>query len=100
MYTILLASASASLSSDYLEQNIPNPAGGSTIIRYHISRNASSAQLVFTDASGKIIKSIALNSKSSGQVSLNSKSLAAGTYTYSLLIDGKQVDSKQLLITR
>jgi hypothetical protein len=89
-----------SLLPAYLEQNIPNPTGGSTVIRYYLPQNVSSAQLVVTDARGQIVKSITLNSKGSGQISLNTHALTAGTYTYSLLIDRKQADSKQLVVIR
>ncbi len=94
------ANASLNLSSAYLEQNAPNPFSSSTFIRYHIPANVINAQVVITDLKGAVVKSIGLNSKGRGQITLNTGALAAGTYNYSLWIDNQQVDSKQLIVTR
>jgi hypothetical protein len=83
-----------------LEQNTPNPYNSATIIRYHLPRNAGSAKVVITDMSGKTIKSISLISGDNGQLTLNSGTLAAGSYNYTLWIDGKQVDSKKMVISK
>jgi hypothetical protein len=86
------------LSSAYLEQSAPNPVHGSTTIRYYLPPNVS-ATLVFTDAKGRLVKSLAL-SQGSTQVRLNSGQWAAGAYTYTLYVGGQSVDSKQILIAR
>jgi hypothetical protein len=49
--------------------------------------------------SGKVMKTIPLSSGSS-QLTFDGASLSAGSYTYSLYIDGKKVDSKQMIINR
>lgn len=90
-----LTSASA-----YLEQNSPNPVAGSTIIRYTIPVSAGAAFLHVTDAKGQLVKTITLSNKGTGQVTLNSGTLAAGTYNYTLIVDGKQADTKRFIITR
>jgi len=84
------------LSCAYLEQSTPNPSNGNAVIRYHIPGN-SSATLVFTDMKGSVIKSLAV-SKGNGQVALNTQTLAASSYSYTLYENGRQVDSKQMLI--
>jgi hypothetical protein len=50
--------------------------------------------------SGKMIKSISLNGRRAGEVTLNSGTLAAGSYNYTLWVDGKQIDSKKMVITK
>jgi trimeric autotransporter adhesin len=92
-------SAVADVNTARLEQNIPNPFSRSTLIRYFVPLNAFSAQLVVTDMKGSIINAITLN-KGQGQVNLNTATLAAGTYTYSLWIEGKKTDAKQMILTR
>jgi len=77
---------------------VPNPAAGTTTIRYHVPTNNSSAKLTISDAKGRLIKDITLSDRGAGQVNLNSNQLQASTYIYSLWVDGQQVDSKQLLI--
>ncbi|MFL5788825.1 MAG: T9SS type A sorting domain-containing protein, partial [Flavisolibacter sp.] len=78
-----------------LEQNIPNPARSSTSIGYSIPTNNGSAQLQIIDNLGRTVKTIQLNS--SGKVNLNLSSLSSGTYNYSLIVDGKVVETKKLV---
>ena len=88
----------ASLSGAYLEQNNPNPFNGTTIIRYYLPESSGSAKITITNIKGQLLKSIALNGKGRGQINLSANTLAAGSYTYSLWVDGKQADSKQMLL--
>jgi len=85
--------------STYLEQNTPNPVNGTTIIRYHVPETTMLASINITNAKGQVIKTVTL-SKGSGQVSLNTAMLASGTYNYTLYVDGKQADTKRLVIAR
>ncbi len=89
-----------SLSSAYLEVNTPNPSKGSTIIRYHIPNDNASATVAITDIKGSLVKSITLNSRGSGQVTLNTSTLADGSYNYTLYVNGRQADSKRMLVSR
>jgi hypothetical protein len=83
-----------------LEQNTPNPVRGSTSIRYHVPETSTSARLTFTNAKGQVVKTVSINNRGTGQLSLNTHVLAAGTYHYTLYVDGKQMGSKQLVIAR
>jgi hypothetical protein len=58
------------------------------------------AQIIVTDISGQTLKSIEVNTKSSGQVTITAGTLSAGNYIYSLVVDGKKVDSKQMMNTK
>ena len=83
-----------------LEQNAPNPVSGTTAIRYHIAETATAARLDITNTKGQVVKTISLGNKGIGQLNLNTSALAAGTYNYTLYVDGKQVDTKRLVIAR
>jgi trimeric autotransporter adhesin len=90
----------STLTSSYLEQNTPNPVSGSTLIRYSIPSSIVSATLNITNAKGQVVKTLTLSNRGVGQVSLNTQALASGTYNYTLYVDGKQIDTKRLVVAR
>ena len=83
-----------------LDQNSPNPFGSTTSIGYTLPKNFSKAQIVITDAAGKLLKSINVSGSGKGNLQLDASLLAAGAYHYSLYVDGKIVDSKQMISSR
>ena len=91
--------SSLTMSSGYLEGNIPNPFSNNTTIRYKIPSTTTNAKLLITDIKGSVIKTFSL-ARGSSQITIDSNTLAAGTYTYSLWIDHQQVDSKKMVIAR
>jgi hypothetical protein len=90
----------ATITGAYLEQSTPNPSRGSALIRYHLPQGTTSAQVVVTNSKGQVLKIIALNSRGDGQITLDATTLTAGSYTYSLWIQGKQADTKQMVIVK
>jgi hypothetical protein len=88
------------VTSAYLEQNSPNPVSGTTSIRYHIPETSTSARLTLTNAKGQVVKTINLSSRGAGLVNLTTSMLAAGTYNYTLHVDGKQAGTKRLIIIK
>jgi hypothetical protein len=46
------------------------------------------------------MRTISLNQKGAGQIIINAFELSAVNYSYSLSIDGKIIDSKQMVLTR
>jgi hypothetical protein len=89
-----------SLSSAYLAQNSPNPVRSTTTIRYSIPEHSTSARLTLTNTKGQVVKTIGLSNRGIGQVNLNTSSLSSGTYNYTLYVDGRQVDTKRLIVAR
>ncbi len=82
-----------------LAQNIPNPpAGNSTKINYNIPTGAAKAELIIVDNAGRKIKTISLNTFGKGILNVDTKGLASGTYTYTMYVDGKMVDSKKMVL--
>jgi len=71
-----------------LEQNMPNPFNQTTTIRYSIPNNAI-ANIAIYNSNGTMVKSIKANS--SGVAVIDAGGLAAGTYTYDLLVNGQAV---------
>jgi hypothetical protein len=80
-----------------LEQNIPNPFNQVTTIRYKIPAG-SNAQITIHDQSGKLMKT--LKASDSGVSQINANLLTPGTYTYTLSVNGKLIESKKMIIVR
>ncbi|MCW3125083.1 MAG: chaperone of endosialidase, partial [Bacteroidetes bacterium] len=81
-----------------LMQNIPNPFSQQTVIGYVINKGTS-AFMNINSLDGKIVKHVELETKGAGTISINGDELSAGTYTYSLYVDGKVIDTKIMVIT-
>jgi hypothetical protein len=80
-----------------LSQNTPNPFAESTVIEYSIPANVQQAQIHFYDANGKLINSVNLTERGKGELTVFANDLSAGTYSYSLVTDGKTVLSKKMM---
>lgn len=87
-------------SGAYMLQNAPNPFDRTTIIRFHLPQGIGAAKVVITNAKGQMLKSIAVNGSGAGQITLDGGTLAAGSYTYSLWVEGRKVDAKQMIIQK
>jgi hypothetical protein len=81
-----------------LYQNIPNPSAVGTSIAYELPENYSSAYLYIYNMSGNQIKSYLLNG-SSGEVKVSANELPAGTYIYTLAVNGIRIDTKRMILT-
>jgi trimeric autotransporter adhesin len=80
-----------------LKQNAPNPFSNITIIEYSIPAKSRTAALQITNDNGQVLISQVLSSKGKGQTIIDGSELAAGTYLYSLVIDGKRVQTKKMV---
>ncbi|HKK39303.1 MAG TPA: tail fiber domain-containing protein [Cryomorphaceae bacterium] len=84
-----------------LGQNIPNPFSESTIIRYYLPDGTTNAIIRVTDMGGSPVQDLQLGAvRGANQVEFQTQGLAAGTYLYSLFVDGKFVDTKKMMIAR
>jgi len=86
--------------SETLEQNIPNPFNKSSIIHYYIPSTAINAMIVITDASGKTIKQFNNLTKGNGAITVEASLLASGSYLYTLVVDGKTIKTKQMILRK
>ncbi len=82
-----------------LLQNIPNPFSAQTTIRFEIPETIRSAQLHICNMTGTLLKTITVNQRSEGNVVINANEFVAGMYLYSLVCDGRIIDTKQMLLT-
>jgi len=79
-----------------LQQNIPNPFNHTTIINYTLPKTYSSAKIIVTDKGGKILKQVNISGSGNGNLNVDASTLSSGAYQYSLYVDGKLVDTKQM----
>ncbi len=82
-----------------LYQNVPNPFNQSTEIRYYIPENSQSAQLCIYNLQGNQIKQIVVAERGESSYLLSASELTAGMYLYTLIIDGKEIDTKRMILT-
>ncbi len=86
-------------STAFLKQNAPNPFNKSTVINYYVPDNVSNAQIIVTDMKGSLIRTFT-PIKGEGQINIRSGELPAATYNYTLLVNGKKTDTKQMIIAK
>ena len=80
-----------------LEQNVPNPFAEQTTINYSLPNNISKAQMLFYNSQGKLIQSTELVQKGRGQLNVFASDLSNGIYTYTLVVDGKIIETKKMV---
>lgn len=84
----------------YLGQNVPNPFDNSTIIQFKIPSNCIIALiLVVENATGKTVKTIPVTCNQS-QISIEAVTLVSGKYSYTLIVDGRIIDTKQMILSK
>jgi len=81
-----------------LGQNTPNPVRRSTSISYGIPSGSKDAKLLLTDNLGIIIKTIQLDP--SGVVRVDASSFSSGVYSYSLVVDGKIIETRKMVVVK
>ncbi len=93
-------SSSLYISSAYLKQNAPNPFSKNSVVQYYLPSTSANAQLVIYTSDGRQVKSFSLSNSGVNEVTINAGTLPSGQYIYSLLVNGKKVDSKNMIITK
>ncbi len=83
-----------------LEQNIPNPFTNNPTINYTLPKQYTSAKIVVTDKSGKVLKGINLSGNGKGSVKIDASTMSPGTYQYSLYVNGNLIDTKQMILAK
>ena len=83
-----------------LEQNIRIHLTDTTTINYTLPQQFSTAKMIINDNSGKSMKEIKVSGTGKNNLSMDASSLASGTYHYSLIVDGKLIATKQMVLTK
>ena len=72
----------------------------STTITCFIPNDVKTAVILIQSANGVLIKEIVLSAKGHNQVQLDAESLPSGTFSYSLVLDGKVVSTKTMIYVK
>ena len=83
-----------------LVQNSPNPFDTETAIQMTLPENIGIATVMIFNLEGKQVKNIQVTNRGDVTVKVSANELAAGMYLYSLIADGKVVDTKRMVLTK
>lgn len=83
-----------------LLQNVPNPFDQETRIGYILPQTVAHAQLLIFDLQGNQLKNIPVSSRGKDEIVIRASELNAGMYLYTLLADGREVDTKRMILTK
>lgn len=83
-----------------LFQNSPNPFNSDTEIRMNIPESSRQAHLNLYNLEGRQLKSVQVDGRGQTSTKIAGSEISAGIYLYALIVDGKLVDSKRLIVTK
>jgi hypothetical protein len=83
-----------------LNQNIPNPFSSKTRIEMVVPSSVSRAILYIYNMQGEQVKQMVINERGNSSVTIEGHTLKAGMYLYTLITDGKEVDTKKMILTK
>lgn len=83
-----------------LDQNVPNPFDRETKIGCSVPESSNSAVLYIYTMNGTQLQQYPVTGKGKQTLTISGNSLEPGMYLYTLLIDGKEVDTKRMILTK
>ena len=89
----------SSLSQNRLYQNMPNPFKEQTIIRFSLADDVQNAAICIFDMTGKTVKKMPISSGMES-VSIGGYELGEGMFLYSLVVNGQEIDTKKMIISK
>ncbi len=82
-----------------LYQNNPNPFTERTLIRFRLPEEAKNAFIYIFDMTGKMLRQIPVDSTMQS-VTVNGYELSEGMFLYSLVVNGQEIDTKRMILTK
>lgn len=83
-----------------LYQNSPNPFNAETSIRYTLPEDVINAEIYIYNLQGNQIKKYVISERGESNLQINASELDAGMYIYTLIADGKEIDTKRMILTQ
>ncbi len=86
--------------ANVLYQNTPNPFSNQTIIRYELTDGNQNAEILVFDMNGRQLRSFNNLKAGDNSITIEGSELEAGMYFYSLIVDGAEVATKRMILTK
>ena len=83
--------------ADQLIGNSPNPFTTQTVFSFNVASKESKAELHISDLNGRSIDILPIHTNMK-EINYDRKNLSAGIYFYSLIVDGKIIETKKMII--
>jgi hypothetical protein len=87
------------LQTTTLYQNSPNPFNEITTIRFVIPENVDQAMLYVYNMQGVQIQSYKISDRGHSALEIQGAVLKPGMYLYTLIVDGRAIDTKRMILT-
>lgn len=97
--TLSVSGIAADATGNALYQNTPNPFKEKTVIRFKLADNVQNASICIFDMQGKMLKNLPISSGTES-VTVNAYELGAGMYLYSLIVNGQEIDTKRMILSK
>lgn len=89
----------SSINQNKLYQNTPNPFKETTTIRFTLADDARDAYICIFDMTGKPVKKLPIT-VGMDSISFGGYEIGEGMFLYSLIINGQEIDTKRMIITK
>ena len=83
-----------------LYQNAPNPFNSVTTIKYALPEDVDNAMLYVYNLQGTQKLAIEITERGENSINITASKLPAGMYIYTLIADGKEIDTKRMILTK
>ncbi len=81
-----------------LYQNFPNPFNKSTVIKYKLSSTGQKSSIMIFDMQGTLLVTYK-ELDPTGEITILGYQFKPGMYLYSLIVNGKEIDTKRMILT-
>ncbi|HEY9178444.1 MAG TPA: T9SS type A sorting domain-containing protein, partial [Flavipsychrobacter sp.] len=83
-----------------LYQNAPNPFNQTTEIKYYLPQAVRNAFIAIYDLNGMQLKAYDIPHRGDGAITVQAEELAPGMYLYSLIVEGREADTKRMVLSK
>lgn len=83
-----------------MDQNKPNPFSESTVIGLNIPEKTQKADIFIYDLSGKQIENVPVAERGETNITVYASELGAGMYIYTLVVDGRVVVTRRMIVEK